>query len=124
MAAPVGPMAMSNRGISPTLTARAIRRLDGRQDWGRPDDTVGVAGVVNGLATVHAAYFNAGGTGIIIGDGALPSYGLEQILETYYSFAISASTKVSFDYQFVLNPGYNTERGPVKVFAGRFHWQF
>ena len=94
------------------------------KNWGRPDDTVGVVGVVNGLAPVHAAYFNAGGTGIIIGDGALPSYGLEQILETYYSFAISASTKVSFDYQFVLNPGYNTERGPVKVFAGRFHWQF
>jgi high affinity Mn2+ porin len=94
------------------------------KNWGRPDDTVGVVGVVNGLAPVHAAYFNAGGTGIIIGDGALPSYGLEQILETYYSFAISASTKVSFDYQFVLNPGYNTERGPVNVFAGRFHWQF
>jgi hypothetical protein len=24
----------------------------------------------------------------------------------------------------VANPGYNTDRGPVNVFAGRLHWQF
>jgi high affinity Mn2+ porin len=41
-----------------------------------------------------------------------------------YSYAISASTKVSFDYQFVENPGYNTDRGPISVFAARFHSQF
>jgi len=26
--------------------------------------------------------------------------------------------------QFIDNPGYNADRGPVNVFAGRFHWQF
>jgi high affinity Mn2+ porin len=31
---------------------------------------------------------------------------------------------VSVDYQFILNPGYNTDRGPVNVFAGRFHAAF
>ena len=36
-----------------------------------------------------------------------------------YSCTISASTKVSFDYQFIANPAYNTDRGPVDVFAGR-----
>jgi len=62
--------------------------------------------------------------GILIGDGQLPSYGLEQIIETYYSYALSSSTKVSFDYQFIANPAYNTQRGPVNVFAGRFHTAF
>jgi high affinity Mn2+ porin len=92
--------------------------------WGRSNDTIGLAGVLNGLAPNHRAYFAAGGLGILIGDGALPSYGLEQIVETYYSFAITDTTKVTFDYQFVGNPAYNAERGPVNVFAGRFHTQF
>jgi len=107
--------------IDRTLSAGAS--INGKQ-WGRPDDTVGIAGVINGLAPVHAAYFAAGGTGILIGDGALPNYGLEQIIETYYSYALSSSTKVSFDYQFIANPGYNADRGPVNVFAGRFHAAF
>jgi high affinity Mn2+ porin len=97
--------------------------INGKQ-WGRPDDTVGIAGVVNGISNAHIAYLNAGGLGIVIGDGQLPHPGLEQIIETYYSYAISPSTKVSLDYQFVVNPAYNTDRGPVNVFAGRFHWQF
>jgi high affinity Mn2+ porin len=92
--------------------------------WGRPDDTIGVAGVVNGIAGVHAAFLNAGGLGILIGDGQLPHPGLEQIMETYYSYALSSSTHLSFDYQFIANPGYNTDRGPVNVFSGRVHWQF
>ena len=90
----------------------------------RPDDTIGIAGVVNGISSAHIAYFNAGGLGIVIGDGQLPHPGLEQIIEIYYSYALSPSTKVSFDYQFVANPAYNTDRGPVNIFAGRLHWQF
>jgi high affinity Mn2+ porin len=97
--------------------------INGKQ-WGRPGDTIGVAGVVNGIAPIHEAYFNAGGLGLLIGDGQLPNPGLEQIIEAYYSYAISSSTKVSFDYQFIANPGYATERGPVNVFAGRFHTAF
>jgi high affinity Mn2+ porin len=104
-------------------TIQAGVSINGRQ-WGRPDDTIGIADVINGLAPVHAAYFNAGGTGILIGDGALPNYRLEQIVEAYYSYALTASTKISVDYQFIANPGYNADRGPVNVFAGRFHWQF
>jgi high affinity Mn2+ porin len=54
----------------------------------------------------------------------LPHPGLEQIIEAYYSYALSSSTKVTVDYQFVVNPGYNTDRGPANVFAGRFHVAF
>jgi high affinity Mn2+ porin len=97
--------------------------INGR-NWGRPDDTVGIAGVVNNISGVHRAFFNAGGLGILIGDGQLPNPGLEKIFETYYSYALSSDTRLSFDYQFIANPAYNTDRGPVNTFAARFHAQF
>ena len=104
-------------------TVQAGVSINGKQ-WGRPDDTFGIAGVINGLDPVHASYFAAGGLGLLIGDGQLPSYGPEEIIETYYSYAITPSMKIAFDYQFVNNPGYNTQRGPVNAFAGRFHFTF
>jgi high affinity Mn2+ porin len=104
-------------------TVSAGLSINGK-NWGRADDTIGVAGIINGLAPNHQAYFAAGGLGILIGDGALPNYGLEQIIETYYSYAITDSTKVTFDYQFIANPAYNADRGPVNAFAGRLHTTF
>ena len=79
--------------------------------WGRPDDTVEIAGVVNNISGVHRAYFNAGGLGILIGDGQLPNPG-SRIFETYYSYALSPDMRVSFDYQFIANPAYNTDQRP------------
>ena len=67
---------------------------------------------------------NAGGLGILIGDGQLPNPGLEQIIEAYYSYALTSSTRLSFDYQLIVNPAYATERGPVNVFSGRIHSAF
>ncbi len=104
-------------------TAAAGLSLNGKQ-WGRPDDTVGLAGVVNGISKIHQEFLNDGGLGILIGDGMLPHPGPEQIIETYYSYALSASTHLTADYQFIVNPGYNEDRGPVNVFSGRIHWQF
>jgi high affinity Mn2+ porin len=92
--------------------------------WNRPNDTIGVAGVLNGITKAHAAYLNAGGVGIVIGDGQLPKPGWEQILESYYNYALTPSVGVSLDYQFIRNPAYNLDRGPVNVFGGRFHWSF
>ncbi len=97
--------------------------IAGKQ-WGRPDDTIGIAGMINNISSVHQAFFNDGGLGILIGDGQLPNPGLEQIFETYYSYALSTATKVSLDYQFINNPAYNTQRGPVNAFAVRLHTQF
>jgi high affinity Mn2+ porin len=94
------------------------------KSWGRPDDTIGIAGVINGISNAHIAFLNAGGLGILVGDGQLPNYGTEKILEAYYSYALTSSTRLTFDYQFISNPGYNADRGPVNVFAGRVHWQF
>lgn len=103
-------------------TAAAGLQLKGK-GWGRPDDIVGLAGVINGISSVHRAYFNAGGLGILIGDGMLPHYGNERILETYYSLPLF-SWRVTFDYQFIDNPGYNRDRGPASVIAARLHTQF
>ena len=92
--------------------------------WGRPDDTVGLAGVVNQISHSGKLYLAAGGLGGIIGDGSLPQAGPEQIVETYYSFAATGFGKVAADYQFVNNPAYNRQRGPVSVLALRLHAEF
>ena len=73
---------------------------------------------------IHEEFLNDGGLGILIGDGMLPHPGPEQIIESYYSYALSASTHLTADYQFIVNPGYNEDRGPVNVFSARMHWQF
>ena len=91
--------------------------------WGRPDDRIGVAGLIEGLSPEARAYFAAGGLGILIGDGAL-NYQPEKILETYYSYSLNTWSSLTFDYQFIDNPAYNADRGPVHIFAGRLHAQF
>jgi len=91
--------------------------------WGRPNDTIGVGGAVEGLSPEARAYFAAGGLGILIGDGAL-NYQPEKVLETYYSYNLNKWSWLSFDYQFVADPAYNADRGPVNIFAARLHAEF
>jgi high affinity Mn2+ porin len=91
--------------------------------WHRADDTFGLAGVASGLSHVHEEFLEAGGNGILDGDGAL-SYGWEKALETYYDFNVWKTIHASVDYQFVVDPANNRDRGPVSIFAGRLHWQF
>jgi high affinity Mn2+ porin len=103
-------------------TVAAGLALKGKQ-WGRPDDIFGLAGIVNDISKVHQQFLNAGGLGILVGDGMLPHPGPEQIIETYYAFPLLAST-VTFDYQFIVNPAYNRDRGPVSVIGARVHAEF
>lgn len=105
-----------DRSISAGLSA------NGRK-WGRPDDTVGLAGVVNDISGVRQAFLNAGGLGILVGDGQLPNPGREKIVEVYYSFPIY-TWRATLDYQFIANPAYNRDRGPVSVLGLRIHSQF
>ena len=88
--------------------------------WGRPEDALGLAGVLNGLSGDHRAFLAAGGVGLILGDTRL-NYRTEQIIETYYSLNVAKHLWVSADYQFVRNPGYNADRGPVNVLGLRLH---
>jgi len=91
--------------------------------WNRPNDTFGTAYAIDGLSAVHALYFNAGGQGLLLGDGSL-NYATEQVSETYYSFQIAKGVTLTADYQFINNPGYNIVRGPVSVLSARAHFEF
>ena len=92
--------------------------------WGRADDTIGLAGIFDGISAERERYLNAGGLGILVGDGKLPHPGPEKILETYYLLALLRYAHITFDYQFIANPAYNQDRGPVSVFAVRVHAQY
>jgi len=89
--------------------------------WKRKDDNIGLAVDVNGLSQYHRNYLAAGGRGFQLGDGAL-SYANESVLELFYNYKpLSSGIWLTGDYQFVLNPGYNSVRGPVNVFSFRLH---
>ncbi len=88
--------------------------------WKRADDNIGIAGVIS---PGHQAFLQAGLYGFIIGDGTL-NYGKEEIIEFYYRAQLANSLWATFDYQFINNPAYNKDRGPVSVFAVRAHLEF
>jgi high affinity Mn2+ porin len=92
--------------------------------WGRPKDTVGLAGVISGISKDARAYFAAGGLGILVGDGGLPKYDPEEVLELYYSAAVVEGITLGVDYQHIENPAYDAVRGPVDVFSFRVHGEF
>ncbi len=106
--------------VESSLSAGAV--LSGKP-WGRPNDAIGVAGAVNGISNNHANYLAAGGLGIMLGDGRL-NYGGEHILEAYYKYSIADGIHLTGDFQFVDNPGYNRDRGPVPIFGLRLHGEF
>ncbi|HVI43811.1 MAG TPA: carbohydrate porin [Chitinophaga sp.] len=87
--------------------------------WHRPQDNAGIAFVVNGLSADHRQYLEAGGTGFMIGDGRL-NYAPEMAAEVFYQCNITRlHIALSPDYQFVLHPGYNKDRGPVNIIGLR-----
>ena len=91
--------------------------------WGRTYDTIGIGGVINGLSRAHRDFLAAGGIGLLIGDGQL-NYREEKILEAFYAYSLNKWSTLTFDYQFVANPAYNADRGPVSVFSARAHAEF
>lgn len=117
------PGIMSNAFTDVSQSVSGGLSLTGSR-WGRPNDTVGVAGVVNLASRPLRAYLAAGGLGVVIGDGQLRSAGPEQIVETFYSFALLQGVYIGADYQFVVNPAYNRDRGPVSIFGLRLHGEF
>ncbi|HTT84247.1 MAG TPA: carbohydrate porin [Rhizomicrobium sp.] len=107
----------SNRSLSGGLSLRG-------NEWQRPDDTVGLAFVGDDISHSARAYFADGGLGTLIGDGQLPHYGFEKIVEANYTAQITSWFWAAADYQFVTNPGYNADRGPVSILGMRFHLEF
>lgn len=92
--------------------------------WRRNEDNAGIAVLVNGLSQDHRTYLAKGGSGFLIGDGAL-NYSAEEIAELYYNVKPSkVPLWFTGDYQFVVHPGYNKDRGPVHIFSIRLHTEF
>ena len=92
--------------------------------WQRPNDTVGLAFVANQISHQAKLYFADGGLGGLIGDGQLTNAGPEQIVESYYRLAVFSFAHITADYQFIKNPAYNRDRGPVSVLSLRMHAEF
>jgi high affinity Mn2+ porin len=92
--------------------------------WNRDEDLLGIAFVANGISTDHANYLKAGGRGFMIGDGNL-NYGNEMIFELFYNLLLHEDHFwLAPDYQLVVNPAYNIDRGPANIFALRLHVEF
>jgi hypothetical protein len=108
--------------IDRSLSFGAQLKGDG---WGRAQDTLGLAYAQNGLSSPHRAFLAAGGNGFFVGDGRL-NYRPEAIVEGYYSFGLAflQRSAISLGAQFIRNPAYNADRGPVRVFSVRLHTEF
>jgi len=91
--------------------------------WGRGSDHIALAYVNHGLSQDHRDYLAAGGTGFLLGDGKL-NYGAEQISEIYYLAQFGKYVQLSPDYQYIINPGYNKDRGPARVMSLRLRLSY
>jgi high affinity Mn2+ porin len=91
--------------------------------FGRPGDTIGLAAAIDGASSANQRFLEAGGQDMLDGDGAL-RYQPEKALELYYSFQVTQWFHFTLDYQFVADPAFNADRGPVSIFGVRAHFQF
>lgn len=92
--------------------------------WNRPNDTVGLAEMLEGLGHAQRRFFNDGGLGILIGDGKLPHYGPENVIEAYYNCELFKGINFTLDYQLAADPAYNKDRGPINIFSARLRVKF
>jgi hypothetical protein len=88
--------------------------------WHRKYDRFGLAFVSNGIKKDHQRYLALGGLGFLLGDGTL-HYARENILESYYTAHLWRGIYLAPGVQYIVNPGYNRDRGPVVVPTLRFH---
>lgn len=95
--------------------------------WGRADDAVGLAYAQNQLSPSHRDFLAAGGYGFFVGDGRL-TYKPESIAEVYYRAGfrgpLRLQSALTLGFQFIRNPGYNADRGPVRTVSARLHTEF
>ncbi len=91
--------------------------------WSRPNDKAGVAFVSNAIKRDHQNYLRYGGSGFLLGDGNL-NYGRENILEWYYNSHLWRGFFAMVGGSFIVNPGYNRDRGPLYVPSVRVHADF
>jgi high affinity Mn2+ porin len=91
--------------------------------WHRKQDRAGIAFVSNGIKKDHQNYLAAGGNGFLLGDGRL-HYGRENILESFYTAHLWRGIYLAAGLHYIVNPGYNRDRGSVVVPSFRAHVEF
>jgi high affinity Mn2+ porin len=91
--------------------------------WRRPFDVAGVGFGMSWISDVHARYLALGGVDGFVGDGRLRQGG-EGIVEGFYSVNLLEAVWLAADYQFLWNPGFNADRGPVHILGAKFHAEF
>ncbi|QWE23880.1 carbohydrate porin [Polynucleobacter sp. AP-Elch-400A-B2] len=96
--------------------------------WKRPHDSIGVSAMQNGLSSYRRGYLKAGGVSYFIGDYASPSqtiaYSPERIGEIYYNATVIKNVLAGLNFQHIINPAYNSARGPVNILSFRIHAEF
>ncbi|MES2586497.1 MAG: carbohydrate porin [Pseudomonadota bacterium] len=96
--------------------------------WKRPNDSIGISMMQNGLSSYRRSYLQAGGVSYFIGDYAGPgqtiSYSPERIGEVYYNATVIKNVLAGLNFQHIINPAYNSARGPVNILSFRIHAEF
>jgi high affinity Mn2+ porin len=91
--------------------------------WSRPSDYAGLGMNLGWISPSHARYLGLGGVDGFLGDGAI-TQGTETSLDLFYSLNVRKAFWISGDYQHIINPAFNRDRGPVNVFGIRIHGEF
>lgn len=103
----------TDRSLSAGALARGAR-------WHRPRDYAGVGGGLGWLSPAHADYLRAGGIDAFIGDGKLAA-AAESVVEAFYGLNLGSAIWLSADGQWIANPAFNADRGPVTILGARLH---
>jgi len=91
--------------------------------WHRPADVTGVGVNLGWISQAHAEYLRFGGIDGFIGDGNI-NPAMESTVDVFYSVNFLSSVWLSGDYQHVINPAFNADRGAVHIFGVRIHAEF
>jgi len=91
--------------------------------WGRRKDSTGLGYAAGFLSQAHVQYLGLGGIDGFIGDGKI-NYSPEQVVDWFYSYHVWNEIWLTADYQYIVNPAYNADRGPVNIFSARMHVEF
>jgi len=91
--------------------------------WSRPLDIAGAGVNLGWISQSHAEYLRLGGIDAFIGDGSI-SPSTEAALDLFYALNLRKFLWISGDYQRVVNPAFNADRGPVNIFGTRIHIEF
>ncbi len=91
--------------------------------WGRSFDLAGAGFGMGWISDIHARYLAMGGVDGFVGDGHLRQ-APEGVVEAFYSYNLLKAIWLTADYQFLWNPGFNADRGPLHIGGMRVHAEF